>query len=118
MKKLTEYLDGKEAGYGRTVNVERVIQETFTDMLAMQICLKVLSEHENPDYDLFFRSYAKLWAMYATEESIDGILNDTHLPGNLRVNCILYQFDEFYEVYDIDENSPYYVKPEDRIKVF
>ena len=40
------------------------------------------------------------------------------MPGNLRVNCILYQFDEFYEVYDIDENSPYYVKSEDRFKVF
>ena len=118
VKKLTEYLDGKEAGYGKTVNGVQVINEAFADMLGMQICLKVLSEHENPDYDLFFRSYAKQWALYATEERIDWLLKDTHLPDNLRINCILYQFDEFYEVYDIDENSPYYVKPEDRFKVF
>ena len=43
---------------------------------------------------------------------------DGHLIGKERVNHILGQFDEFYKVYDIDENSPYYVPEDKRLSVF
>lgn len=35
-----------------------------------------------------------------------------------RVNLILGMFDEFYETYDIDENSPYFIPKEERVKGF
>ena len=45
-------------------------------------------------------------------------VEDVHLPAKERINLILGQFDEFYETYNIDEESPYYVKPDDRLRLF
>ena len=80
--------------------------------------VEILEQKENPDYDLFFRTYAGKNACYITEQDIDRAMADTHLIGKARVNFILGQFDKFYEVYDIDENSPYYVPKENRLLVF
>ena len=118
IQQITYRFNGIEAAEGKRVTGYRVAAETFSDLMAMQICLKMLAEQENPDYDLFFRTYAKYNAVYYTEEGIDEALLDAHLPGNIRANCILSQFDEFYETYDIDENSPYYVDENDRLKAF
>ena len=41
-----------------------------------------------------------------------------YLPPRERVNLIVGMFDEFYETYDIDENSPYFIPKEERVKGF
>ena len=86
--------------------------------MAVRCCLKILEQKENPDYDLFFRTYVRINAHYITEQGIDSAVADGHLIGKERVNHILGQFDKFYEVYDIDENSPYYVPEDKRLSVF
>lgn len=45
-------------------------------------------------------------------------MKDTHLPFTIRTNCIPAQFDEFYETYDVDPDSPYYVPEEKRLDIF
>ncbi|MCR5329879.1 MAG: hypothetical protein K6E62_01650 [Lachnospiraceae bacterium] len=116
--KLLYHYNGIEAGYGRKITGQRIINETYTDIMAMQICMKMLSEQEDPDYDLFFTTLAKENTAYFSEDGIDAALEDSHLPGNIRVNCILSQFDKFYETYDIDENSPFYVPEDKRLTAF
>ncbi len=118
IQNLSDYLEGKDAGYGNKISASRFVNETMADIISFQICLKILSEKENPDYDLFFRTYAKKCAQYATEKGMEEVLTDNHLPGKLRINCVLAQFDEFYETYDLDESSPYYIQKEERIKIF
>ncbi|WP_026510827.1 M13-type metalloendopeptidase [Butyrivibrio sp. LC3010] len=117
-QKITDFFDGLEVEYGRKIDGELIKNETFADLMAMRCCLKILEQKENPDYDLFFRTYAGKNACYITEQDIDRAMEDTHLIGKARVNFILGQFDKFYEVYDIDENSPYYVPKEKRLAVF
>ncbi len=117
-QKITDFFDGLEVEYGRKIDGELIKNETFADLMAMRCCLKILEQKENPDYDLFFRTYARKNACYITEQDIDRAMADTHLIGKARVNFILGQFDKFYEVYDIDENSPYYVPKEKRLSVF
>ena len=70
------------------------------------------------DYDAFFRAYAEQRAAYYTEEGMEEDILDFHLPAKDRINLVLGQFDKFYEVYDIDESSPYFVKESDRLPVF
>ena len=117
-QKIADFFDGLEVEYGRKIDGELIKNETFADLMAMRCCLKILEQKENPDYDLFFRTYAGKNACYITEQDIDRAMADTHLIGKARVNFILGQFDKFYEVYDIDENSPYYVPKENRLLVF
>ena len=118
IERLVGFYDGLDAGYGRTVSGSFTATETFADLMAVRICLKILSERENPDYDLFFRTLAKRNAAYYTEEGMDEVLADKHLPSKIRINCILGQFDKFYEIYDIDGSSPYYVPESERLKAF
>lgn len=118
VQKIIGTLDGLDAGYGKKISGQRTVAETYSDLMAMQICLKMLAEKENADYNLFFVTLAKQRAAYYTEKDMDTALMDEHLPGNIRNNYTFAQFDEFYEIYDIDENSPYYVPEEERLKAF
>ncbi len=115
---LIAFLDNAVDEYGNAISGQKFVCETYSDILAVKICLNLLSEKENADYDLFFRTYAEHNALYYTEDAAESVLNDPHLPGKLRINYVLGQFDEFYETYEIDTNSPYYVPDEKRIKLF
>ena len=117
-QKIADFFDGIEVEYGRKIDGEHVKHEAYADLMAMKCCLKILEKRENPDYDLFFRTYAKKNAYYLTEQEIDNAMADEHLVSKARINLILGQYDKFYAVYDIDENSPYYVPKEKRLDVF
>lgn len=117
--RITAFFDGKTTEYGNAVDGNLVKGESFADLMAMEVCLKVLDKRENPDYDAFFRAYAKHHAAKCTKEGEERRMDgNTHLPDKFRVNYILGQFDRFYEVYDVDENSPWYVPAEERLTTF
>ena len=114
---IENFFDGMEVQYGQKLEGSRVRGETFADLIAMQVCLNMLKERENPDYDLFFRTYAITEETTYTEEGMKDAVLDNHLPSKERINYVLGQFEEFYETYEIDENSPYYVPVEKRLPV-
>ena len=115
---IIQFFDGMEVEYGCKLDGELVSNETFADLMAMGCCLRMLEQRDDPDFDLFFRSYAKLEASNYTKSIMKELIKDTHLPNKERINYILAQFDEFYDTYDIDPESPYYVAPENRLKGF
>jgi predicted metalloendopeptidase len=118
IKRIVDFYDGKDGGFRRTISGTGTVNENFADLLAMQICLKLLSQRDNPDYDLFFRTVAEQMTMYLTEDNVDQYVDDEHLTGKLRIDYIFGMFDKFYEIYDIDESSPYYVLEQNRLRVF
>lgn len=118
IQSIVDFFDGKEVADGLTIDGNRVVTEACADILAMKCCLRLLEKQENPDYDLFFRTYAHYQAGYYTEEGLKDTLTSNYLPAKERINYVLAQFDKFYEVYNVDETSPYYVKEEDRLSVF
>ncbi|MBP5607692.1 MAG: hypothetical protein J6X66_05420 [Lachnospiraceae bacterium] len=115
---IADFFDGMEIADGKSLNGWRVENETFADLLGLRVCLNLLAKQKDPDYDLFFRTWAEDRALYLAEEDFDKMLDDPHLPGKQRINYVLGQFDIFYEIYDIDENSPYYVPEEKRLKTY
>ena len=112
--KVTDFFDGKETDYGLKIDGKLVTNEAFADIMATKCSLKLLEKKENPDYDLYFRTLAKWNACFYTEDSLKEALLDTHLPAKERINYVLGQFDKFYETYDIDESSPYYIPESER----
>ena len=72
------------------------------------------------DYDKFFRAAAREQAMYYTKDAYAGMSDEAkgYLPGKLRINYVYGQFDKFYETYDIDESSPFFVPEGKRIDLF
>ncbi len=111
------FYDGLEVEYGYTINGDYVKNESYADILSVECCLRLLAKQENPDYDAFFRAYANEKAIYYTKEGMEKAVADEHLPSKERINYILGQFDIFYDIYDIDENSQYYVPQDKRLHI-
>ncbi|WP_026499558.1 M13-type metalloendopeptidase [Butyrivibrio sp. WCD2001] len=117
-KKIEEFFDGMEVGDGIKLDGKLVCQEAFADLMGMECCIRILGERDNPDYDAFFKAYARENACYYTQDGLKEAVKDTHLPYKERINYIVGQFDEFYETYDVDPDSPYYVPKEKRLSTF
>ncbi len=118
-RKLVEFYDGITIWEGFNCNGELVKGEACADMAGVACLLRLAAKEENFDYDLFFRSYSKLWAsnIAANNEYYYGAY-DEHPLYYLRVNAVVAQFDEFYETYDIKEGDGMYIAPENRIKIW
>ena len=117
-EKIKEFFDGMDIGENCILDGSLVCNETFSDLMAMECCLRILEAKENADYDAFFKAYAKVNAFYYTTEGLTEAIKDIHLPGKERINYILGQFDKFYETYDVDPESPYYVPEDKRLSAF
>lgn len=99
-------------------NGDNVKAEAIADMGGMKCMLGIAKERENFDYDLFFTSYAQLWASKSTFGYETMLIGDEHPLDCFRVNVTLQQFDEFMETYDIQPGDGMYLSPEKRILVW
>lgn len=101
------------------VNAEIICSEAIADMGSMKNILRIAKDHPDFDYDLFFRSYARLWRTVRTlEYETMAYEKDAHPAAYLRTNVVLQQFDEFYKTYDIKKGDNMYLAPKDRILVW
>ena len=49
------YFDGMDTYLGLEYSGVTVYDEAYADLCAMRVCLNILAEKEDADYDLFFR---------------------------------------------------------------
>lgn len=118
-EKAAAFYDGWESAPGIPVSGERTLGENIADIGGMACVLDVLKKSENPDYDAFFRAYAKGWLKCTTRARAKSLAEiDEHSPSNLRVNRVLSNFQEFYDTYGIKEGDGMYVAPSDRISIW
>lgn len=112
---------------GKHLDGENTLSENIADLAGISICLEALRENMKKrgstnikeEYRTFFISYATSWrTLYRTTKLKRSIATDVHSPAYVRVNNIVSQVDEWYEAFDIDETSPLYIKPEDRVVFF
>ncbi len=115
---IKDFFEGRSVYEGFVISGDLICDETYADLFAVRTCLNILAETEDPDYDLFFRTYARTnYGIYG-ESDIEEYSSDNHLMAKARIDFVLGQFDEFYETYEIDESSPYYVPENERLRIF
>lgn len=118
-KGVEEFYDGSETAPGIRANGRQNLSENIADIGGMACALEVLSKMENPDYDAFFRSYARQWLKAAEYNTIKELAEtDDHAPNKLRCNRVLSNFQEFYDTYGIKEGDGMYVPEQDRLKIW
>ena len=67
----------------------------------------------------FFRSYAVFYAQYSSlEEKIKQVENDVHTINEYRVNGIVNNIDEWYNLYDVTPARKLYLSPERRVHLW
>ena len=67
----------------------------------------------------FFLAYANVWAgNIRPEEILNRTKSDPHSLGRWRVNGALPHINAWYEAWNVTEESPMYVAPEKRVKIW
>lgn len=118
-KKAEAFYNGYEAAPGIPTDGKETLSENISDIGGIACGLEVLSTMENPDYDAFFRSFARQWLRTGSYETLAELASsDVHAPNILRVNRVLSNFQEFFDTYGIQPGDGMYVAPEDRIAIW
>lgn len=118
-KRVIDFYDGVETGPGIKVNGQNTLGENISDIAGVGTALNILSKTNNPNYDLFFKSYAKAYAKTYSREVLQNTASgDEHSPNNTRVNRVLVNFEQFHKTYNIKEGDGMYVAPYERVNVW
>jgi putative endopeptidase len=91
----------------------------MADFAAMQIIMDIFGDDKEAQKEVF-EAYARVWAQLGTVPYLTDstLLSDVHASNVVRVNAVVASFDQFYEIYDIEEGSPMYVAPENRLRLW
>ncbi|MCP1223327.1 M13 family metallopeptidase [Sebaldella sp. S0638] len=101
------------------INGKLTLGENIADLGGVSVALEIVKT-ENPDnLGEFFEAYAVIWRNLVTKERESYLIKiDPHSPGKYRVNGILTNIDDFYNVYNIKSSDEMYTRPNDRIKIW
>ena len=120
---------GKARVLGHPVNGSLTLDENISDLGGLAIALDALKmdlirrnasvTQEKEAYRNFFLSYAVSWRVKdSPERALQRLFMDRHAPTPLRVNYVVNQFDEWYEIFEIQVADELYLPPEERIRIF
>ncbi len=118
-KKAEAFYDGREAAPGIPTDGRETLSENISDIGGVACGLEVLSTLDDPDYDAFFRSFARQWLRTGSYETLAELARtDPHAPNSLRTNRVLSNFQEFFDTYGIGPGDGMYVASEDRVVIW
>ena len=125
-KKIIELYNNTKI-YNHYIDGELTLSENLADLGGMSIALEALKkeisnksdEEKKKELRDFFISYAVSWrTKEKKQKELQSLIIDKHSPSEIRVNNIVCQFDEWYDVFNIEKNDKLFITPENRIKVF
>lgn len=130
---MAEYFNGIEVAPGVHANGEFTLGENIADHGGLQISFQAFSNNEKAKPEAqrlgevdgftpaqrFFLAYANVWAgNIRPEEILNRTKSDPHSLGRWRVNGALPHIGAWYEAWNVTEDSPLYVAPENRVKIW
>lgn len=112
-----------------SVNGDLTLGENIGDLGGMAVAYEAykmsLEGEEAPVIDgltgdqRFFLGWAQIWRrLYREPELRKRLLTDPHSPSEYRCNGIVSNMDAFYEAFSIKPDSPMYIAPEDRVRIW
>ena len=106
-------------------NGAKTITEDMADLGGLEIAYYTTSRELEEKYGgdellemkrRFFRCYAILYAMYfSLDEKLELVKNDEHSLNEYRVNGIVNNIDDWYQLYDVTPARKFYLAPERRV---
>lgn len=117
-QKMIEQFDGIEMPAGK-VNGKLVVSENIADNGGVGCALEIESHEEKPDFEAFFKQFARIWGMKRRPELEQLYLSvDVHAPGKLRANIQPRNFKEWYETFDVQPSDKMYIEPSKRLNIW
>ena len=112
---------------GHPVDGYLTLSENIADLGGLAIALDALhqeldgvsEEEKKKQLRNFFTAYAVSWRVKErSKKVIQSLFLDVHAPAELRVNFIVAQFNEWYELFGVETGDDLYIPPEERVKIF
>ena len=117
--KMVSFYDAQEGVPGIPMNGTLTLSENVADQGAAACITEIAAGLDNPDFKTLYTSMANCWASTASREYCQFASQaDVHRTEKLSVNRVVVNLDEFYEVFDIDENDGMWVALENRVKIW
>lgn len=128
-KVMEEFFNGIEVAPGLYANGAFTLGENIADHGGLQVANQAfqnsLKNHPLTKRDgltpeqRFFVAYANLWAANIRDaEIVNRTKTDPHSLGKWRVNGALPHIEAWYKAFNITENDPLYVAPENRVSIW
>ncbi|WP_121061070.1 M13 family metallopeptidase [Chachezhania antarctica] len=129
-QKLIDQADAYEFLPGNFVNGALTVKENMADIggitFAHLALMKYLEEHpeENVEIDGLtpsqrcFISWAQFWTEKSTPQYMENSLTNVHAPNPYRTTAPLRHVEAFYEAFDITEDDPMWLPPEQRVNAW
>jgi putative endopeptidase len=115
---MIEQFDGIEI-HGGKVNGKLVVSENIADNGGVAVTLEIMHTLEKPDFQAYFKNWAKVWCRKAKEQYMLYLLsNDVHSPAELRANITPRNFEEWYQAFDVKDTDKMYIEPSKRIIIW
>jgi putative endopeptidase len=112
---------------GEHINGQLTLGENIADLGGVVLSLKALKKVLLQDplsnninsIQEFFIHYSKIWKSKGRKKDILlGLLTDPHSPTILRVNGVIRNIEEFYNVFNIQPKHKLYLHPSDRATIW
>ncbi|PRQ10381.1 peptidase M13 [Corynebacterium sp. 13CS0277] len=105
------------------VNGRFTLGENIGDLGGLGIALVAYLHYADDvsDEDLreFFTNWARVWRSKTRPEMAAQLLTiDPHSPAEFRCNIIAANIDDFYRAFDVDEDAPMYIAPDERVQIW
>jgi putative endopeptidase len=114
---------------GRFLNGKATLSENIADLGGMGIALDALKQDmasrrfsevdKKKALREFFLSYAVSWrTKERRQQSLYRLFTDVHAPAEIRVNKIVANFQEWYDVFEVQPSDDLWIDPKSRISIF
>lgn len=117
-QKMIEEFDGIEF-HGGKVSGELIVSENIADNGGMGVTLAIMHTIKDPDFQAYFKNWARVWCRKAKEQYILLLLtNDVHAPAELRANMQPRNFPEWYEAFNVTDKDQMYLPEDKRVTIW
>jgi endothelin-converting enzyme/putative endopeptidase len=106
---------------GQKINGDLTLGENIADIGGMSLSLKALKRFRLGTFHLkdFFINYANIWkTKYKKEKLLEKLITDPHSPAIFRVNGVVRNIDDFYQIFNINNDNELYLEPQLRAKIW
>ena len=96
---------------GENVNGELTLGENIADIGGVKLSLNALKRFRLGKYYMkdFFINYANIWKIkYHKEKILEKLISDPHSPNIFRVNGVVYNINDFYNTFNIENKISNY----------
>ncbi len=128
---MADFFDGIEVAPGVHANGRFTLGENIADHGGLEISFRAFCNAQSAAKEplttvdgftpeqRFFLAYANVWAgNIRPEEILNRTKSDPHSLGRWRVNGALPHIDAWYDAWGVTEESPMYVAPEQRVRIW